>query len=343
VVETRRSALRPPTLEVVAARAGVSRATASRVLRGSTKVSEQARRSVLDAAREMAYTPNRAARSLVTRRSESVAFLVAESEDRLFSDPFFLGMLRGAQTQIASAGLQLIFVIASSPTEAEQFEHYAGSGHVDGVLLLSLHGDDRLPRHLETIGVPTVLSGRPFTLIDSLYYVDSDNSAGGQLAAQLLVDRGARRIGTITGPLDMTAAQDRLGGFRAGLAATGRRAPPRLITHGDFTADGGERAMRRLLAANPDIDAVFVASDLMAIGAIRAIQESGRTVPDDVAVVGFDDIREGQVATPALTTVRQSLDDMGRTMARILLDRIEERPTERFQILPVHTVRRASA
>src|SRR5215475_2627470 len=135
-----RSPDRPPTLEVVAARAGVSRATASRVLRGAPNVSEAARAAVLRVADELAYSPNRAARSLVTRRSDSIAFLVAESEDRLFSQPFFLEMLRGAQSEIASAGLQLVFAIVSNPSDARQFEHYASRGHVDGVLLLSLHG-----------------------------------------------------------------------------------------------------------------------------------------------------------------------------------------------------------
>lgn len=334
---------RPPTLEVVAARAGVSRATASRVLRGATNVSEEAREAVLRAARETAYAPNRAARSLVTRRSDSIAFLVAETEDRLFTDPYFLAMLHGAHTQIAAAGLQLIFVIASTPAEASQFEHYAAGGHVDGVLLVSLHGDDRLPQRLEQLGVPTVINGRPLSGDPSLCYVDSDNLAGARAATELLIARGARRIATIIGPQDMCAGQDRLQGYRAALADAGRTVEQRLIALGDFTVDGGTRAMHALLDADPDVDAVFAASDLTAIGAMRAIEQAGRRVPDDIAVVGFDDIREAQVATPALTTVRQSLQDMGRTMAQMLLDRIEDRPTDRVRILPVETVRRASA
>jgi DNA-binding LacI/PurR family transcriptional regulator len=334
---------RPPTLEVVAARAGVSRATASRVLRGATNVSDDAREAVLRAARETAYAPNRAARSLVTRRSDSVAFFVAESEDRLFTDPYFLAMLRGAHTQIAAAGLQLIFVIASTPAEADQFEHYAAGGHVDGVLLVSLHGDDRLPQRLERLGVPTVINGRPLSGDPSLCYVDSDNLAGGRAATELLIARGARRIATITGPQDMCAGQDRLQGYRAALTDAGRPNDQRLVAIGDFTVDGGTRAMHALLDADPDVDAVFAASDLTAIGAMRGIEQAGRRVPDDVAVIGFDDLREAALTSPPLTTVRQPIAELGQTMARLLIRRIAGDDPQRATVLPVEVVRRRSA
>ena len=336
------SAERPPTLEVVAARAGVSRATASRVLRGATNVSDGAREAVLRAARDTAYAPNLAARSLVTRRSDSVAFLVAESEVRLFTDPYFLAMLRGAHAQIAASGLQLVFVIASTPAEAEQFEHYAAGGHVDGVLLLSLHGDDRLPQSLERLGVPTVLNGRPLSGDPSLCYVDSDNLAGGRAATELLIERGATHIATITGPQDMGAGLDRLAGFQAALSAAGR---PRthLVAAGDFSVERAKQAMHELLAADPRIDAVFAASDLTAIGAMRAIEESGRRVPDDVAVVGFDDVREAALTVPPLTTVRQPIADLGRTMAQLLLRRIAGEDPPRVTVLPVEVIRRQSA
>jgi DNA-binding LacI/PurR family transcriptional regulator len=335
--------VRPPTLEVVAARAGVSRATASRVLRGATNVSDDAREAVLRAARETAYAPNRAARSLVTRRSDSIAFLVAESEDRLFTDPYFLAMLRGAHSQIAASGLQLIFVIASTPAEADQFEHYAAGGHVDGVLLVSLHGDDRLPQRLEQLGVPTVINGRPLSGDPSLCYVDSDNLSGGRAATELLIARGARRIATITGPQDMCAGQDRLQGYRAALTDAGRTVDQQLIAFGDFTVDGGTRAMHALLDADPDVDAVFAASDLTAIGALRAIEQAGRRVPEDIAVIGFDDLREAALTTPPLTTVRQPIAELGQTMAQLLVRRIAGEDPQRATVLPVEVVQRRTA
>ena len=332
-----------PTLEVVAARAGVSRATASRVLRGASNVSDDARAAVQRAADEVSYTVNRAARTLVTRRSDSVAFLVAETEDRMFGDPYFLGILRGAQAEVAASGLQLVFVVASTPAEIDQFVHYASGGHVDGVLLVSLHGDDSLPQRLEGIGVPTVLNGRPISGDGATYYIDSDNVDGGRSATQALIDRGRRRIATITGPMDMSAGQDRLAGYHAALRAARLRSAKRLIAEGDFTVGGGARAMRRLLDRNPDLDGVFAASDLMALGALAALADAGRAVPDDIAIVGFDDVREAALANPALTTVRQPIGQLGRTMARVLLDRMNGDAAPCSTVLPIELVRRASA
>jgi DNA-binding LacI/PurR family transcriptional regulator len=328
---------------VVAARAGVSRATASRVLRGSSNVSDDARSSVLRAAEELRYTVNRAARALVTRRSDSVAFVVAENEGRMFRDPYFLGILRGAQAEVAAAGLQLVFVIAATRAEITHFESYAGGGHVDGVLLISLHGDDDLPHYLESIRVPTVLNGRPLSGDASLYYVDSDNVDGGQRATELLVERGARRIATITGPQDMAAGQDRLAGYRLALADAGHTFTDRHVAHGDFTVEGGTRAMTELLRADPELDAVFAASDLMALGAMQVLTERGRHVPEDVAVVGFDDVREAQLTVPTLTTIRQPIDQLGRTMATVLLDRIASRDPQHDTVLPIEIVRRGTA
>jgi DNA-binding LacI/PurR family transcriptional regulator len=332
-----------PTLEVVAARAGVSRATASRVLRGSSNVSAAAREAVLRAADEMAYTVNRAARSLVTRRSDSIAFLVAEDEERMFHDPYFLGVLRGAQAEAAAAGMQLVFVIAATPAEVRQFATFVSGGHVDGVLLVSLHGDDRVARQLEGLGVPTVLNGRPFRADEQLYSVDSDNVAGARTAAELLIARGARTCATITGPLDMSVGQDRLRGFRLALEHAGLALPDEAIVAGDFSVAGGAAAAERLLDAVPDVDGLFAASDLMALGAMRVLAARGRRVPDDVAVVGFDDVREAQLASPPLTTMRQRLGDLGRTMTRVLLSRIAGDDVALRTVLPTELVRRESA
>jgi DNA-binding LacI/PurR family transcriptional regulator len=332
-----------PTLEEVAARAGVSRATASRVLRGASNVSEQARTAVERAASEIAYAPNRAARALVTGRSDSVAFLVTETEDRLFSDPFFLGMLRGAQSVIAEAGLQLVFTVASSDEEHKRFVHYAAGGHVDGVLVLSLHGRDQLPQQLEGHQVPTVLSGRPLLDPEGICFVDSDNLGGAQRATEYLIATGRRRIATITGPLDMCAGQDRLAGYREALRAASRPAPDSLVAHGNFSIASGQAAMTELLAHEPELDAIFAASDLTAIGAMRAITASGRRVRDDVAVIGFDDIGDAQLAHPALTTVRQPINEMGRTMATRLLQRIAGAEVRLQTVLPVELIRRETA
>jgi DNA-binding LacI/PurR family transcriptional regulator len=337
--------MRPaPTLEEVAAQAGVSRATASRVLRGDAKVSEHAREVVLAAADEISYVPNLAARTLVTGRSESVAFLVEESEERMFADPFFLGMLRSAQEAVAVAGLQLVFTVMSHPEDQDRFLAYAAGGHVDGVLVMSLHGRDQLPQRLESLGVPTVLSGRPLSGGRRLWYVDADNVGGGELATTHLLDSGRAHVATVTGPLDMCAGQDRLAGYRSAVEASGRPYDESLVSVGDFTPNGGHEATVRLLERRPDVDAIFAASDLAAIGVLRALRESGRRIGADVAVIGFDDIPAAAEQQPPLTTVRQPIGALGTAMTRLLLDRIEgEQGLHRRTVLPVELVLRETA
>src|SRR3954469_16959411 len=249
-----------PTLEEVAARAGVSRATASRVLRGDAKVSDHARAVVLDAAQAISYVPNLAARSLVTGRSDSIAFLVEETEERMFSDPFFLGMLRSAQETVAASGRQLVFTVMNRAEDQHRFLAYAAGGHVDGVLMMSLHGKDRLPKRLEDLGVPPVLSGRPLSKGRRLWYVDADNVGGAELATRHLMASGRQHVATVAGPLDMCAGQDRLAGYRSAVEAAGRAYDESLVSVGDFTTVGGYDATRALLDRRPDVDAIFAAS-----------------------------------------------------------------------------------
>jgi DNA-binding LacI/PurR family transcriptional regulator len=315
------------------------------VLRGDHKVSEHARTVVLDAAREISYVPNLAARSLVTGRSDSVAFLVEESEERMFADPFFLGMLRSAQETVADAGRQLVFTVMNRPEDRDRFLAYAAGGHVDGVLLLSLHGKDRLPQRLEDLGVPTVLSGRPLSHRRRLWYVDADNVGGGALATSYLLEQGRRCVATVAGPLDMCAGQDRLAGYRKAVEAAGLPYDESLVSVGDFTPLGGQAATARLLERRPDVDAIVAASDLAAIGVVRALDAAGLRVGEDVAVTGFDDIPAAAEHVPPLTTVRQPIAELGTAMTRLLLARIEgtdDRLPHRT-VLPVELVRRATA
>ncbi len=175
-------------------------------------------------------------------------------------------------------------------------------------------------------------------------YVDVDNRGGARTAVEHLIDGGRHVIATIAGPQDMTPGIDRLGGYRDALAGADREADPGLEVIGDFTQESGVLAMERLLAARPDIDAVFAASDLMAAGAISALAAAGRRVPDDVAVVGFDDSPVATTVRPALTSVRQPIEEMGHEMARLLIDAVGGRdPVVRRVILDTELIRRASS
>jgi DNA-binding LacI/PurR family transcriptional regulator len=330
-----------PTLESVAAVAGVSRATAGRVLQGYTTVGDDAREAVLRAADELGYVTNRAARALMTRRSGSVAFVVAEPEERFFADPHFALVLRGAHAAVAEHDVQLVFSIVHGDAERERFERFARAGHLDGVILVSLHGDHPLPHTLAAAGVPVVLLGRPMAAIAGVGYVDADNVRGGRLAAARLADAGRTCLATISGPRDMTVALDREEGFRAELAARGLA--PAVTAEGDFSMEGGRRAMAALLAAPEHIDGVFAASDLMALGAFQAIADAGLRVPDDIAVVGFDDMPLAATVRPGLTTVRQPAVAMGAELATGLLRAIEDGAPADPVLVPTELVARDSA
>jgi DNA-binding LacI/PurR family transcriptional regulator len=329
-----------PTLEEVAARAGVGRGTVSRVINGSPKVSAQARESVLQAISELGYVPNRAARSLVTRRTDTVALVISESEQRLFGEPFFAGIVRGISNALADTGLQLLLTLSQSASQHAQLEQYLTGQHVDGVLLISLHRGDPLPGRLESGGVPTVLGGRP-PGIDPISYVDVDNLGGARQAVDHLIRQGRRRIATIAGPQDMGVGINRLEGYREALREAGL---PELIVFGDFSDADGAAAAADLLDRDPHLDAIFAASDPMALGAMRVLKERGRRVPEDVAVIGFDDSVDAQFATPPLTSVHQSVEGMGEEMARLLIARIRgEALADPVVILDTHLVVRESA
>ncbi|MGH3714830.1 MAG: LacI family DNA-binding transcriptional regulator [Micromonosporaceae bacterium] len=331
---------RRPTLEAVALRAGVSRATVSRVVNGNPHVSESVRDVVNRAVTELGYVPNPAARSLVTQRTDSVALIISEPPTRIFSDdPFFAGVIRGVSQELDAAGRQLVLMMTEANADHSRIESYVAGGHVDGVMLISLHGADPLPATLARMGLPVVCGGRPLASV-ALPYTDSDNSGGAEVAVRHLMERGRRRIATIAGPQDMNAGIDRLAGYRAALAGGERRS---LIAVGDFTRESGEQAMRQLLADDPQLDAVFVASDPMALGALRALYAAGRRVPEDVAVVGFDDIDSARYADPPLTTIRQPVEGLGREMVRFLVRRLAgELPTDPV-ILPTELIVRESS
>lgn len=309
------------TLENVAQLAGVSRATASRVLTANPRVSEEARRAVERAAAKLGYVPNHAGRALATGRSDTVALVVFEPTTLLFGDPFFPRLIRGLGDVLNGRDMQLTLLAPQTASDVDRLERYVIAGHADGVLLVSLPASHPLPGRLAARGIPVVIGGRP-PEPERFTHVDVDNVAGAAGAVAHLAGGGRRSIATITGRQDVPAGQDRLRGYRLGMEAAGLGEDEELIEAGDFTREGGARAMRALLRRRPSLDAVFVASDLMASGAIQALISAGRRVPEDVAVVGYDDDPLAAALQPPLTSVRQPIEEMGREMARLLLGAI---------------------
>lgn len=334
---------RLPTLEEVARRAGVSRATVSRAINGGARVSPEVRHAVERAIAELGYVPNRAARSLVTRRTDSVALVVPETGAKFVNDPFLTGALQGVTGGLAGTEFQLVLLIAHQAGDTDRLLRYLRSGHVDGALVVSHHREDHLPTELTRAGLPAVFLGRPLEQGEAVVtYVDSDNVGGGRAATEHLVRRGCRRIATIAGPQDMPPGVDRLAGWRGALRDA--RLPDDAVAYGDFTVESGAAAMTSLLAQRPDLDAVFVANDLMATGAMRVLRESGRAVPDDVAIVGFDDSLLAAATEPPLTTVQQAAERLGQRMAELLLQRLRGEPLRPGgEILPTELIVRASA
>ncbi|WP_223856296.1 LacI family DNA-binding transcriptional regulator [Streptomyces toxytricini] len=332
-----------PTLEAVAARAGVSRATASRVVNGGAGVRLPLAEKVREAVRELGYVPNHAARSLVTRRHGAVAVIIAEPEFRIFSDPFFEKQVRGISRELTAHDTQLVLLWVEGHGDHERISRYLDGGHVDGALAFSLHTADRLPAVIARSRIPVVFGGRPVSGAESAVpFVDCDNRGGAREAVQYLVSLGRRHIGHLAGPCTQTSALDRLAGYRDVLVD----ADPALVCQGDFTRESGARTMAELLERRPDVDAVFAANDLMAAGALRVLRERGIRVPEDVAVVGFDDMDAVVRATePALTTVRQDIEGMGRLMVRLLMRMLDGAAdaASASVITPTGLVRRESA
>lgn len=330
-----------PTLDEVARAAGVSRATASRAINGAANVSAETRAAVARAVSDLGYVPNRAARSLVRRRADAVAVVVAEPDARLFSDPFFARILRGVSGVLGRTDIQMSLLVRPAGEDGGRLLRYLAAGHSDAAIVVSHHRDDGLAAYLAEAPLPSVFVGRPYDHAERLSYVDSDNVGGGALAARHLVARGARRIGTVSGPLDMAAAVDRLAGWRRVLVGSGLADDA--VAPGDFTAAGGEAALDRLLREHPDLDGVFVASDLMASGALGVAADHGRRVPDDLLVVGYDDSDIARHTRPPLTSVTNPAEDLGRRAADLVLRHLSEGTRREEVVVPSALVVRESA
>ncbi|MET9096805.1 LacI family DNA-binding transcriptional regulator [Streptomyces cyaneofuscatus] len=330
-----------PTLEDVARAAGVSRATVSRVINGVRNVDPAIQEVVRQAVSVTGYAPNRAARSLVTRRADAVALVVsgagvepgpgpeaagsrAAGDDgsftaQVFADPFFGRVVTGVVNYLRPRGMHPVLMFAETSRARDEVVAYLRQGSADGALIVSTHAEDPLPGLLAEAGLAAVLYARPARPVP-ISYVDLAHQDGARLAAEHLLARDCRRIATISGPLDVPAGQARLAGFRDTMARHGHPYTP--IAEGQFTQESGEAAMERLLAEHPDLDGVFAANDLMAMGACHVLREHGRRVPEDVAVVGFDDSSAALACRPPLTTVRQPVEEMAAEMTRLLLDRM---------------------
>ncbi|WP_285783941.1 LacI family DNA-binding transcriptional regulator [Microbispora sp. NBRC 16548] len=330
-----------PTLAEVAAAAGVSPATASRVLTGSVRVTTSTRRQVHDAMSRLGYVRRRAPRGSAGRRAEQIiAAVVCEHSPRLFTEPFYARLLSACEEVLTTHGVPMV-VMTATPATASIAAPPLVAGAVDGVLLIGARARHPLAVTLAASGVPVRCAGRPPDGID-LPFVDMDNGDGGRQAAEHLLLNNRKHIATIAGPPTLPAARDRLEGFRQTLRDAGVLDMP--VAYGDFTHASGAHAMQWLLQRAPHLDAVFAASDVMAAGAMQTLRRAGRKVPDDVAVIGYDDAPVARHTSPTLTTVRQPVEEMATLAARLLLMTLGDGDNPKGNpVLPTELVVRESA
>ena len=330
-----------PTLVDVARLSGVSQSTVSRVVNGIPGVRPEVVEKVQSAVSQLRYTPNRAARSLVTSRTDTLALIVPESTAQFFQDPFIASVVDAAVDAVESTRYTLQMIVVGTPA-INKTRAYLQRGSVDGLLVVSHH--DPVWRSLSSLAerLPTVLVGRPLDAPPpGVSIIDVDNVAGAHTATEHLMSLGRTRIGHISGPFDMASGVDRARGWRAALEDAGLGAE--LLEPADYTEEGARVAMQRLLKREPALDAVFVSSDLMGVAALEVLEEEGRSVLGDVAVIGFDGTEMSLASTPMLSTMDQRPHDIGTAMIEVAIRRVEGKTEGGLHAMPTTLVVRESS
>lgn len=327
------------TVRDVAKVAGVSASTVSRVFNHSDLVNAQTREHVRTVANQMGYRPNATARSLSQGRTQAVGVVVPAPHGEFFSE-----IIRGIDEVAQASGHHLLISSAHYSVSESEAALDALRDRVDGLLVMTTHVEtstDVLP--MTGIDVPVVFMNSALHA-EGYNAFEIENEGGARTVTQHLIDRGARRIGIILGPPDSHDVQARVQGYRAALSAAGLDPDAQPVIEGDFTQASGYAAGQQILELDPLPDAFFVCNDYMAIGAMAALQEEEVRIPDDLAIAGFDDIPSARYTTPALTTVRVPVYDLGRQAAERLVEMIHsaEGPAPRRQMLPSELVVRSS-
>jgi len=321
---------RRPTIEDVARLAGVSRGTVSRVINGGRNVRPAVLSTVNSAIEALGYSANQAARNLARGRTGSIAFVISEREERLFEDPNFGMFVRVFSRRLRENGRHLLVTTAQDEEEEDFLGDYLTLGHVDGALLALTHEKESLLGRLLSNRLPLVVLGKPLGFENAFSWVAIDDETAAFTVVSYLAGKVGGAIGTVTGPLHTSSGRERLDGYRR---AIGNQFHPSLVTTGDWSLRSGRDGTRQLLGRHPGLRGLFVASDLMAVGAIGALRESGRRVPEDVAVVGFDNSAAATMVEPALTTMRNPIEQTALEALQILDDQIAGRIHQ-----PVHVL-----
>jgi LacI family transcriptional regulator len=331
------------SLEDIAKLSGVSRSTVSRVINDQGYVSDESREKVLQVVREHNFQPNLAARALASQRSKVVGVLIPHDVSDLFTDPFFPTLLRGITAASNKRGYGVTLWLAAADQDPHSsYINAFNNSMIDGLLIASATFDNAFLSWLTKFPKPIVFVGQRPPTMPQLSFVDIDNVFGAKLATRHLLEIGCRRIGMIEGRPNQIASDQRRDNYIATLKEWKLPIDPALIVpHGNYTERGGYEAMQHLLSQQ--VDGVFAANDMMALGALRAIREAGLRVPYDIAVIGFDDVPFASLSTPPLSTISQPIGLLGEETTAMLIDLLENTPPQpMFKILPVELVVRDS-
>jgi LacI family transcriptional regulator len=328
------------TIIEIAKQAGVSRSTVSRVINDDPNVNVTTRQRVRTVMQKLNFQPNAAARGLAAGKTRILGLVIPMGVAALFSDPYFPQLIQGITAACNQHDYSTMLWLAEPEYERRTIQQIVSAGMIDGLIVASALTDDAVVDAVRGRNLPFVLIGRHPIHAD-ITYVDVDNRMSSRDAVLHLLRLGYKRVATISGPLNMIGGMDRLAGYKDALRARGLIAEAQLIAEGDFSEEGGYRAMHELLPQSPD--AIFVASDSMALGAMRALREAGKRIPEDTALVGFDDMPFAARTDPPLTTVRQPIHRAGFVAAETLMDMIQDEDTApRRVILPTELVIRES-
>ncbi len=328
----------------IARLARVSQATVSRVLNNDPQVNEELRQRVLAVVDALGYVPDARAQSLRAQRTRLLGFVVHRAPTALAHDPFFSALIASIIDQAGRQGYHLC-VDAARTVKGQRaiYEELLRTRRVDGLILVESETRDERIARLTAQGFPFVLIGR-YEPEDAICTVDNDNIGAARMATEYLLRQGRQRIAYIGGPAGLTVTRDRLHGYRAALESHGIAYDPHLVAFGASSEQGGARAMEELLSLSMRPDAVLAFDDVLAIGAMRQAQRHGLRIPDDVAVVGFNDTPLCSFVEPALTSVAIDIPMLARAATQRLIDLIEGRPVEpRRLIVPARLVPRESA
>ncbi|RUS46221.1 LacI family DNA-binding transcriptional regulator [Cohnella sp. AR92] len=331
------------TLKDIARVAGVSTATASLALSGDPRVNVKTKRAVEEVAKRLNYVPNEIGRSLRAKKAETIAFIFPNTPHFAFSHPYFSQLLEGISEILVENSFHLMLSVSPSETdEAAAYDKILRNRRADGIILWPASIRDRNILKIVESGFPVVYLGRWHH--DEIATVEREDVGGAYMATEHLIKQGRKRIVHLTGPLDYQVSIDRLEGYKRALQDNQLLFDPGMVIEKDFSMEGGAEAAKELLESGRSFDALFAANDRMAIGAMKALADSGISVPQDAAIVGYDNIEMASMMSPGLTTIDQPMKEIGKLAALKLMAMLNGEELQELQTkVPAQLIIRGSS